>query len=258
MLQGRPEAFGKPVHRLGLALSYGIDARGVHEAADAGINYLLCTQFKTGAALPAVKELLARDRERFVVAAGPTLGFTAGSVRRAFEQTCKRLGVEYLDVFQLYWLGRMSAWTPGTLDALLQLKQEGKVRRIGVSIHDRPRAGRMAAEGDVDMLMVRYNAAHPGAERDIFPHLREGRPAVVAYTATAWRKLLKAPSGWTGPVPTAADCYRFCLSNPLVDVVLAGPSNTEQLRDTLRGLGRGPMEGEEMAQMRAFGSAAHG
>ena len=35
--------------------------------------------------------------------------------------------------------------------------------------------------------MIRYNAAHPGAERDIFPHLEARRPAVVAYTATSWR-----------------------------------------------------------------------
>ncbi len=60
------------------------------------------------------------------------------------------------------------------------------------------RAGQLAEESPLDLFMIRYNAAHPGAERDIFPHLARRQPAVVAYTATSWRKLLKAPSKWDG------------------------------------------------------------
>ena len=48
--------------------------------------------------------------------------------------------------------------------------------------------------------------------------------AVIAYTATNWRRLLKRPRGWDGPVPDAGHCYRFCLSNEHVDVVLTGPA----------------------------------
>ncbi len=103
------------------------------------------------------------------------------------------------------------------------LRDEGKVRWLCASTHDRPRAGRLAADSILDVLMIRYNAAHPGAEQEIFPHLAARRPAVVSYTATAWRKLLAAPKGWTGRVPSAGDCYRFCLSSPHVDVALTGP-----------------------------------
>ncbi|MBW2406843.1 MAG: aldo/keto reductase, partial [Deltaproteobacteria bacterium] len=46
----------------------------------------------------------------------------------------KTLGTEYLDVFQIFWLGRTSAWTPSTIDALVSLRESGKVRAIGVSI----------------------------------------------------------------------------------------------------------------------------
>ena len=59
---------------------------------------------------------------------------------------------------------------------------------------------------------------------------------MVAYTATRWRKLLSAPRGWDGPVMTAGDCYRFCLSSPHVDVVLCGPKNGAQLRENLAAL----------------------
>ncbi len=193
-----------------------------------------------------------------VVATGPTLGYSGGHIRRATDKILQTLDTDYIDILQLFWLGKTSAWTQGTTDALLELRESGKVRRIGVSIHDRERAGRLAADSPLDLLMVRYNAAHPGAERDIFPHVDPARTAVVAYTATRWRKLLKRPRGWKGPVPTAADCYRFCLSHPSVDIVLTGPKNKAQLKENLEGVAKGPMTEEELVWMREFGSVVHG
>ncbi|HEY0094936.1 MAG TPA: hypothetical protein VGB96_11445, partial [Archangium sp.] len=121
-----------------------------------------------------------------------------------------------------------------------------------------PRAGKLAEDSPLDALMIRYNAAHPGAERDIFPHLDKRKPALVAYTATDWRRLLKRPRGWEGRVPTAGDCYRFCLSNPHVDVVLTGPASLAQLEENLAALERGPLSSEELEWMRRFGQAVHG
>ena len=107
--------------------------------------------------------------------------------------------------------------------------------------------------------MVRYNAAHPGAEQDIFPMLSPDRPRIVlAYTATRWRKLLSRPSGWDGPVMSAADCYRFCLSNPHVNAVLTGPKSLEMLDENLAGLQGGALSAEEAAWMRDFGRAVRG
>ena len=76
----------------------------------------------------------------------------------------------------------------------------------------------------------------------------------MAYTATAWRKLL-APTARLGKAPmTAADCYRFCLSNPHVDVVLTGPANRAQLDENLTALERGPLSPTGRAWMRKFGA----
>ena len=80
----------------------------------------------------------------------------------------------------------------------------------------------------------------------------------MAYTATDWRKLLKRPAGWDGPVPTAGDCYRFCLSNPHVDVVLNGPASLAQLDENLAALEKGPLSSEELEWMRRFGKVVHG
>jgi aryl-alcohol dehydrogenase-like predicted oxidoreductase len=248
----------KRVHRLGLALNFGLDGPGLSRALERGVNYFFWTSLRTGKTTPVLREALKRDRARYVVAGTPTVGFLASGVRRGAEAILKKLGTDYLDVLQLGWLGVASAWTEGTIEALVKLREEGKVRAIGVSIHDRPRAGKLAEDSPLDVLMIRYNAAHPGAEADIFPHLAKRQPTVVAYTATAWRKLLKAPSGWSGPVMTAGDCYRFCLSSPHVDLALCGPANTAQLDENLDALEKGPLTDEESRWMRDFGRAAHG
>jgi predicted aldo/keto reductase-like oxidoreductase len=249
-------ALGKRVHRLGLAASFGIDEASIRGAIDRGLNYLYLTV--KGDMLAPARAALAHDRDRMVVAAFPLLGWLGGSVRRAAERVLKRLGTDYLDVFQLGWLGVTSAWTEGTLRELRHLKETGKVRALGVSIHDRARAGRLADDSPLDLLMIRYNMAHPGAERDIFPFLAKRQPAVVAYTATRWRKLLTRPAGWEGSVPSAGDCYRFCLSDPHVDLVLTGPKNGAELDENLAALDKGPITPEEDRWMRDFGRVVHG
>jgi aryl-alcohol dehydrogenase-like predicted oxidoreductase len=247
---------GKRVFRLGLAANYGIEEAGIRAAFERGINYVYLTP--RGAMARPLADAIARDRERLVIAAGPLVGYFGGSIRRTAERLLKKLGTEYIDVFQLMWLGVGSAWTDSTLRELRHLKESGKARALAVSIHDRERAGQLADESPLDLLMIRYNAAHPGAERDIFPHLAKRQPNIVAYTATSWRKLLKRPSGWDGKLATAGDCYRFCLSSPHVDVVLTGPASTAQLDENLAAIERGPLSPEEDTWMRDFGRAVHG
>lgn len=251
-------AFGKRVHRLGLVGNYGLDEAGIRGAMERGLNYLFYNPLAQRKMSRPVIEALARDRERFVLASGPTLAFFGGSVRRGAERLLKALGTDYLDLYQLYWLGKTSAWTDSTMSELVAVRQSGKARAIGISIHDRVRAGRLAEDSPLDLLMIRYNAAHPGAEWDIFPRLEKRRPVIVAYTATDWRKLLARPSGWTRPVPTAGDCYRFCLSSPHVDLVLCGAGSQRELDENLAALEKGPLDPEELAWMREFGKVVAG
>ncbi len=250
-------ALGRRVFRLGLATNFGIEGQDLAWALDQGVNYVFWTP-TARRVTKSLKAALKRDRESIVLACGPTTGYFGGAIRRACERLLKQLDTEYLDIFQLFWLGRTSAWTPSTIDALVSLRASGLVRAIGVSIHDRKRAGMLAQASPLDMLMIRYNAAHPGAEIDIFPHLAKRQPAVVAYTATRWRGLLKRPKGWGGPVMSASDCYRFCLSNPHVDLVLTGPKNRRQLQENISDLReKGPLSEEEYRWMRDFGQVVH-
>lgn len=250
-------AFGREVHRIGLSASFGLDEAGIEAAFERGIQYVFWNP--TARALTRVlSRMPASRRERLVLATGPSLAYFPGSLRRRVERVLKLLGTDSIDVLKLYWLGRMSAFTEAIKEEAARLKESGKVRLVGASIHDRKRAGSLAAAGELDLFMIRYNAAHPGAEKDIFPHLSRHQPAVVAYTATSWRRLLKAPAGWSETVPSPADCYRFCLTNPNVDIVLMGAASQQQLDENLRGLEKGPLSVNELEFMRRFGSAVHG
>jgi aryl-alcohol dehydrogenase-like predicted oxidoreductase len=246
---------GKRVHRLGLAGTHGIDDAGIRAAFDLGINYVLWTR---GSMVPALRDAVRRDRERLVIATGPVIGHFRFTIRRAAEKALRTLGTDYLDVFHLFWAGTMSAIDGRTLDEMGRLKEEGKIRAIGISIHDRQRAARLVDDSPIDLFMLRYNAAHPGAETEVFPVLAHRKPAVVAYTATSWRKLLRRTKGWAGSAMTAGECYRFCLGNPHVDVVLTAPASKAELEANLAELARGPLDPERLAEVREFGRVVHG
>ncbi len=252
----------KRVLRMGFAGNYGCDSDDARYAADRGVNYWV-----SGASYGKVREgivdIIGRDREAHVVAHLGGLTAFGWQVRKGVESILRKLKTDYIDIYQLGWLGKTSRLSPGIVDAVEQLKEEGKVRALGCSIHDRQRAGRLAAEGPMDMLMIRYSAKHPGAEQDIFPHLDARDPAIVAYTAVAWGQLIKAIKGMEMPpfpgqqtdVPplTPALCYRFVLSNPAVHLVLTGPKNREQLAANLDALDAGPLPEDELAWVRDYG-----
>ena len=135
------------------------------------------------------------------------------------------------------------------------------MRAIGFSSHKRKLAAALAREFDPDVLMIRYSAAHRGAEEDVFPALPRGdkRPGICAYTATRWATLLDPKRTPTGePVPRAEHCYRFCLSHPEVDMVLCGPANTQHVEEACTALAKGPLDEEELVWMRRVGDHVYG
>jgi len=250
---------GKRVHRVGVSNNYGIDAEGLRKAFDHGLNYVWYVRSTEKMATAPIREACARDRDSVFIATGPSMGFTAGSVRKHCEKVLTKLGTDHVDLLQLFWAGKMSRISDATITALTKLRDEGKCRGIGVSIHDRPWAGQLARDRVFDVLMVRYNAGHPGAEEDIFPYVGEGadKVGVVSYTSTRWGTLLKKHSGWKDRPATAAECYNFALTHPAVDVVLTGPNSWEQLKANLDDL-EAPMDAQRIAWMKKLGTKARG
>lgn len=257
-------SIGKTVLRLGLAGNYGIDAAGVEYAAERGVNFWLWSPYFRKVT-PLLKRLLAKEADKHVVSVLDNVFFPGGP-RRGVEKARKMLGVDTIDCYKIGWVGRGSVFTDGIRDTMSALVSEGKVRSIGCSIHDRPRAGRLVRDSVLDTFMLRYNAKHPGAESDIFPHLAARNPSVITYTATSWRQLLKPVTGlemppWPGggdsqpPPLTAGLCYRFCLTSPHVHVCLTAPGSRDHLEQNLAALEAGPLSAEEDAWVRQYGAA---
>ena len=255
----------KRVYRLGLAGNYGVRAADVEYAAERGVNFWLWSpRFKE--VTPVLRRLLAQDRDRHVVSVLGNALFPGGP-RKDVERALQLLNVDQLDCYKLGWVGRASRFTPGIQRTLVALKDEGKVASLGCSIHDRERAAGLVTESVLDTFMLRYNAKHPGAERDIFPHVGTRNPTIISYTATSWRQLLKPikgvdmppfPGATDGPAPpplTAGHCYRFCLSSPYVHVCLTGPASRDQLDANLRAIEQGPLTAEEDRWIRDYGAA---
>ncbi len=252
----------KRVFRMGVAGSYGINSADVKWAAEHEVNYWVWGR-GFGKVTDGIREVIKSDRENHVVGM-LGWGYFGWQVKRSVESALRKLGTDYLDVFKLGWLGRTSIYSKGIIDTLLKLKQEGKILSIGTSIHDRKRAGRLALNSEFDLLMIRYNAKHPGAEQDIFPQLSKRNPALVSYTALAWGQLIRPLKEifmppWPGRErfdgqPLSPElCYRFVLTNPNVHVVLTGPQNREQLRQNLDAIKQGPLKPDEMNWIRQYG-----
>jgi len=135
------------------------------------------------------------------------------------------------------------------------------VRFVGATAHDRSLARRLAVDPRVDVLMHRFNMAHRKAAREVFPTAAKARTRIVAFTATRWGTLLEpyaeSPS-WPGPPPTASDCYRYCLTEPSVHLVLTAPRSLAELEQNLDVLELPPMSRQERNQWQRFGDLVYG
>ena len=237
---------GLQVGLLGVAASYGVPAAAVERAFERGVNYLYWGSMRRGRFADALRNL-AGQRERMVLVV-QSYSRMASLVGWSIERGLRNLHFDYADVLLLgLWNKPVS---PRILDAARAVRERGLVRYLAVSSHHRPLIAKLAAGCDFDILHFRYNAAHSGAERDIFPHLPAERPGLAAYTATNWGRLLKQ-----GVI--ASDCYRFVLSRPEADVCLSGPANAAEMHEALRTLDLGPMSAEELDRIRTVGAKVY-
>lgn len=238
---------------LGLAGSYGIDAAAVERAFhEYGINYFFVSPRMTGLVEGIRRLVRSGHRDEIILASGAQIpmGF---SIPREWSNHARALGVDHIDIFHLFWVQAEFYVSGKTWPAMQKLKQEGKVRALGISCHDRPLARALAERLQLDVLMIRYNAAHRGAEREIFASIGARRPGIVTYTATRWGRLLQ-PESDLGPM-TAPECYRFALTHPVVDVALCGARTYDEVRENAEGVLEGALAPERLEQVCRFGDA---
>jgi predicted aldo/keto reductase-like oxidoreductase len=227
------------VLRLGLATrgNTSLSADDVHEALARGVNWLNWCGHVDGLC-EAVRELGPRRSE--VAVAVQFSARTDREARRELRDTLRALNTEYLDAVTYYYVEQDEEWEQiigpgGAAETVEAARREGVVRAIGLTSHQRRLAAKWVRSGRLDLLMVRYNAAHRGAEHDVFPVTRGLSVPVVAFTCQRWGALCRPtpddPPGRQPPAPR--EWYRFVLSCPDVSVALMAPQGRAELEENL-------------------------
>ncbi|MFK3780258.1 aldo/keto reductase [Agrobacterium sp. NPDC089420] len=118
----------------------------------------------------------------------------AASIRHEVEESLKRLGTDYIDHYVTHW---QDATTPiaETVDALLRLKEEGKIRSIGASNVSPGDLAAYIATGALDAIQEEYSMAKRDIETTLLPPCRKNSVSVLSYSSLALGLL----SGKVGP-----------------------------------------------------------
>jgi len=246
---------------LGVASSYGAPARAFEEAFERGCNYFYWGSFRTRGMRDAIRNICrAGKRDELIIVVQ-----SYSRVPLLMELFCRKalrdLGIDRADTLLLGWYNSGPP-AQNIIDRALEMRSNGLFRFLAISSHNRSLFPRLADQGIYDLFHIRYNAAHRGAETEVFPYLTslpvDKKPGIVTYTATRWGHLLdpdRMPQGHEPP--SASDCYRFVLSNPAVDVCMCGPRDLHQMRDALEALSLAPLSPDELDRMRLIGDHVH-
>ena len=108
----------------------------------------------------------------------------AESIRRECEASLRRLKVDALDLYQVHWPMPASEIEEGWA-TMARLKEEGKVRNIGVSNFDVGQMQRALAIAPITSLQPRYSLIHREVEGEILPFAERENIGVIAYSPMA-------------------------------------------------------------------------
>lgn len=203
------------------------------------------------------------------------------------EGSLRNLRVDCLDVYFLHtWC---PSWNEETewYEAMLKLRDQGKIKAIGISVSDaRPaEANGSIQAGRVDVVQLIYNILDQRAATEVFPLARQRRVGIVArvplasgalvgnwtsqttFPADDWRhevfvgktlertlhyvdQLRFLAQGDSSSLPEAA--VRFSLSDPTVSSVIPGARSQQEVEGNIRAWQRGPLPEQELQQIQAL------
>ena len=244
--------------RLGIGSTFDASTAVIEDAFERGINYLYWGTVRQPDFARAMVNLSKHHRDELILSV-QSYSQDPSSIEGEVEDALKTAGIENFDFLLLG--NRNSALSGEYVELFERLRDRGLLRYMSLSSHNRPFLPSLLEDYEQDrspfeLLMLRYNPVHRGAETDVFPFIQERKhPTIATYTSTRWGHLLDSNKMPPGEVPlTARDCYRYALSNPAVDMVIAGPANGDQMGEAISALEAGPLEPEERARIERIGA----
>lgn len=170
------------------ALKYGLDL---------GLTLIdTAEMYASGGAERIVARAVAGRRdEAFLVSKAFPWNADRDSAIAACEASLERLGTDYIDLYLLHWPG--SVPLAETLDAFERLRDQGKIRRFGVSnfdVDDLQGLWSEPAGSDISINQVLYHAGSRGIEHSLLPWQRQhGLPAMAYCPLGGGGGLLRHP-----------------------------------------------------------------
>jgi aryl-alcohol dehydrogenase-like predicted oxidoreductase len=114
--------------------------------------------------------------------AAPQQVGASASLRREVEDSLRRLKLERIDLYQMHWPPKDGTPIEDYWRTLLDLKQEGKVRAVGLSNHSAAQLAAAEAVGHVDTLQPPFSAIKRDMAASELPWCREHDTGVIVYS----------------------------------------------------------------------------
>jgi aryl-alcohol dehydrogenase-like predicted oxidoreductase len=174
--------------------------QAIHRGLDRGLNWIdTAAAYGLGHSETVVGQAIKERSQRPYVFTKCSLvwdqngnithNLRADSIRREAEASLRRLGVDHIDLYQIHWpawKGQPESASPGSIEEamreLVALRQEGKIRHIGVSNFDARQLTRALAVGSIASLQPPYSLLAPDAETSILPFVRQNSIGAIVYS----------------------------------------------------------------------------
>ena len=171
------------------ALRRGIDLEMIH--IDTAESYA------AGHSEEVVGEAIRGLRDRvFIATKVSPEHFHYDDVIKAAEGSLRRLGVSYVDLYQLHWPNNRIP-IQETMKAMEHLLEKGKIRFIGVSnfsVNEMREAQEALSNAEIVSNQVEYSLMERDIEPELLPYCEKERVTVIAYSPLARGDLLSGKS----------------------------------------------------------------
>jgi len=165
--------------------------QAIRAAFDAGITTVDTAEvYGNGHSEQIVAEALSDVRDQVIYASKVFANHLKyDQVIEACEGSLKNLKTDYLDLYQIHWpsgsFNTEIVPIEETMSALNKLKEQGKIRAIGVSNFSRAQLEEASQYGRIDSLQPPYSLFWRQVEKDALPYCVENSISILAYSSLA-------------------------------------------------------------------------